>query len=162
LNVLARPLELHIPLRLKKRSTWNTQRESEEETTSVETGKFTVAETAKCLILVTHLEDWYSFDLIDLIIWKAVILNLAVGMNKMTEIYLRNFALVPELHTLKIYVVIKSSTRISYTSRPRKKQVHGRHHAAVDFTLGDKAVSTVVTRDLVGHEGVLRQYMSVP
>ena len=39
--------------------------------------------------------------MIDLVIWAAVMLNLAVGMNKMIEIRLGNFARVPELHTLK-------------------------------------------------------------
>ena len=88
-------------------------------------------------------------------------LNLAVGMNKMIEICLRNFARVPERHTLKPQRILRSNTRISYTRRPRKKWVHGQPHAAADFTLGDKAVSALVTRHLPGHEVVFRQYICV-
>jgi hypothetical protein len=89
-------------------------------------------------------------------------LNLAVGTNKMIEICLGNFARVSERHTLKPQRVLKSNTRISYTYRPRNKQVHRQPHAAADFTLGDRSVSAVVTRDLPGHEGGLRQYSCVP
>lgn len=88
-------------------------------------------------------------------------LNLALGMNKMIEICLGNFARVPERHTLKPKRVLRSNTRICYTRRPRNKRVHGQPHAAADFTLGDKAVSAVVPRHLPGHEVVFRQYICV-
>jgi hypothetical protein len=88
-------------------------------------------------------------------------LNLAVGMNKMREIRLGNFARVPELHTLKLQRVLRSNTRISFTHRPRNKRLHGQPHAAADSTLDDKAVSVVVTRHMPGHKGVFRQYICV-
>ena len=89
-------------------------------------------------------------------------LSLAAGMNTMTEIRLGNLARVPERHTLKSQSVLSSNTRISFTRRPRNKRAHhGQPHAAADFTLGDKAVSAVVTRHLPGHEVVFRQYICV-
>jgi hypothetical protein len=89
-------------------------------------------------------------------------LTLAVGMNKVIQICLGNFARVPERHTLKPQRVLKSNTRTSYNRRPRNKRVYGQPHAAADTTLGDKAVSDVVTRELPGHEVVFRQYICVP